>query len=28
MENCKPITTPMNQKNKFSKGDGTARVDE
>ena len=28
MENCKPTTTPMNQKDKFSKEDGTARVDE
>jgi len=28
MENCKPTTSPMNQKDKFSKEDGTARVDE
>jgi hypothetical protein len=28
MKNCKPTTTPMNQKDKFSKEDGTARVDE
>jgi len=28
MENCKSTTTPMNQKDKFSKKDGTARVDE
>jgi len=28
MENCKPTTTPMNQKDKFSKEDGTNRVDE
>jgi hypothetical protein len=28
MENCKPITSPMNQKDQFSKEDGTARVDE
>jgi hypothetical protein len=28
MENCKPTATPMNQKDKFSKEDGTARVDE
>jgi hypothetical protein len=27
-ENCKPTATSMNQKNKFNKGDGTARVDE
>ena len=26
--NCKPIVTPMNQKEKFSKEDGTNRVDE
>jgi hypothetical protein len=28
MDNCKPTVTPMNQKDKFSKEDGTARVDE
>ena len=28
MENCKPTATPMNQKDKFSKEDGTARVNE
>ncbi|KAL9377959.1 hypothetical protein Peur_029294 [Populus x canadensis] len=28
MENCKPTTSPINQKDKFSKEDGTARVDE
>jgi hypothetical protein len=28
MENCKPTTTPMNQKDKFSKENGTDRVDE
>ena len=28
MDNCKPTATPMNQKDKFSKEDGTARVDE
>jgi hypothetical protein len=28
MENCKPTATPMNQKDKFSKDDGTAKVDE
>jgi len=28
MESCKPTTTPMNQKDKFSKEDGTAKVDE
>jgi uncharacterized membrane protein YobD (UPF0266 family) len=28
MENCKPTVTPMNQKDKFSKEDGTDRVDE
>jgi hypothetical protein len=28
MDNCKPTPTPMNQKDKFSKKDGTARVDE
>jgi len=27
-ENSKPTATSMNQKNKFNKGDGTARVDE
>ena len=28
MENCKPTATPMNQKDKFSKEDETARVNE
>ena len=28
MENCKPTATPMNQKDKFSKEDGSAKVDE
>jgi len=28
IENCKPTTTPMNQKDKFNKEDGTTRVDE
>jgi hypothetical protein len=28
MENCKPTTTPINQKKKFSKEDGTNRFDE
>ena len=28
MESCKPTTTPMNQKDKFTKEDGTAKVDE
>jgi len=28
MDNCKPTATPMNQKDTFSKEDGTARVDE
>ena len=28
MDNCKPTTTPMNQKDNFSKEDGTTRVDE
>ena len=28
MENCKPTTTPMNQKDKFSIEVGTAKVDE
>ena len=27
MKNCKPTTTLMNQKDKFSKEDGTAKVD-
>jgi hypothetical protein len=26
--NCKPIVTPMNQKEKFSKEDGTNRVEK
>ena len=28
MENCKPTTTPMNQKDKFNKEDGTDKVVE
>ncbi|CAJ2627755.1 unnamed protein product [Trifolium pratense] len=28
MEDCKPVATPMNQKEKFSKEDGAERVDE
>ena len=28
MESCKPTTTPMNQKDKFSKEDDIVRVDE
>jgi hypothetical protein len=28
MKNCKPTTTPMNQKDKFNKENGTNRVDE
>ena len=28
MKNCKPTTIPMNQKDKFSKEDGTTKVDE
>lgn len=28
IENCKPTTTPMNQKKKFSKEDGTNRFNE
>ena len=28
MEECKPIATPMNQKEKFSNEDGAEKVDE
>lgn len=28
MEECRPITTPMNQKKKFFKEDGVAKIDE
>ncbi|KAJ8773161.1 hypothetical protein K2173_028338 [Erythroxylum novogranatense] len=28
MEECKAVATPMNQKKKLSKGDGTEKVDE
>ena len=28
MKNYKPIATPMNQKDKFNKEDGTAKVDD